>query len=136
MAMVSWNVFADYVTTSMEMTPVTYRIFWVIFIANEPTVTSIYQLARDFTSRCHLVSRRAMVFMLFSMSFIVAFPTLQSAMTAYDFNFEAYIKDLDGNNLSPSEFRFVLYIIHDGKRAGLGKDDYPVTLPKLGMILV
>ena len=131
LAIISWTVFAAYVTTSMGLRPITYKTFWIIFIDSEPSIYALGSLIRDFTSRRGLVSKPAMIFILLVTSFILAFPTMISAMTAYDLNNQAYIMDRSQNMLSPTEFRPIAFIVHDGLRAGFPRNDYPVAMPRL-----
>lgn len=57
-----------------------------------------------------------MIFMVFTMIFIVAFPTIVSAMSGYDSNVDSYMPDLDDNFFRFGNFSRVLYVIHDGWR--------------------
>lgn len=61
-----------------------------------------------------------MVFMIATMVFVMAFPTLASAMTGYTGKTELVIK-VDGNTQTPFRmlFREVKYIIQDGNRVNL-----------------
>lgn len=63
-----------------------------------------------------------MAFIILTMTFVLIFPTLGSAMTGYSGNVEAYIPDSNGNNILFSSFRPLYYILHDGDRVGLTKD--------------
>lgn len=51
-----------------------------------------------------------------TMIFIFAFPTLVSAMSGYDANVAAHIRDQKGNFISFQSFSRLLYIVHDGWR--------------------
>jgi len=122
---VSWKVFSDYVTTSMELSPVTYRTFWTIFIQRDVTVPSTANMLHDFISRRGLTSKVAMVFMISTMVYLLMFPTLASAMTGYTGNVKAFISDANQTFLPFSEFIPMAFIIHDGARVNL-TDEYQV----------
>lgn len=50
------------------------------------------------------------------MVFILAFPTLASAMTGYDSNVSSFLPDYNGSYIPFNNFSRVLYVIHDGWR--------------------
>ncbi|KAI5925774.1 hypothetical protein F4810DRAFT_658176 [Camillea tinctor] len=127
MAMIAWRVFADYVTTSMEVTPVTYATFFVIFLNESPSILSTIRLVRDFIFSRSLKSKVAMAFMILNMIFILGWPTFAGAMTGYTSINSAYIMDSSNNYVPFSEFTPLAYIIHDGWRVNL-TTDFPVTL--------
>lgn len=60
-----------------------------------------------------------MAFIVGTMIFIWAFPTLGSAMTAYSTNVKAFVNSTDGILVPFNSFRQVLYVIHDGQRINL-----------------
>ena len=121
-ALCSWHVFALYVTTSMETTPITYHSYRVVFLESSPSFLSTVFLAQDFMRRKSLHSKMAMFFMLITMVFTLCFPTFASAMTSYTSIVKAYVPDIrDGNLISFDKFDRVLYIIHDGDRVGQTK---------------
>ncbi|KAI0165384.1 hypothetical protein GGR52DRAFT_106320 [Hypoxylon sp. FL1284] len=128
LAVLSWHIFSSYVTVSMDRSPVTYRTFWVVFLHREPTLSSILHLLRDFVSLRRLSSILAMVFMIATMIFALAFPTLVSAMSGYSSVTKAFVR-VDGERLVPfSDFKILAYAIHDGFRANMTADAY-VTRP-------
>ncbi|ROV94215.1 hypothetical protein VSDG_05680 [Cytospora chrysosperma] len=92
LAYFSWISFSAYVRVSMEHAPITYRTFWTYFMQSEASFRATVRMIRDFTSRRGLGSRIAMVFMISTMIFVMAFPTLASAMTGYTAKTEAVIK--------------------------------------------
>lgn len=116
LAMVSWSVFVKYVTTSMEVMPVTFATYRTIFLQDQAPIFAIPRLIRDFSTRLALHSRFAMTFMIISMIFIWAFPTLGSAMTGYSSNVKPFVPDAENNLISFGKFSHHLYTIHDGKR--------------------
>ncbi|KAJ3961204.1 hypothetical protein N0V92_002086 [Colletotrichum tropicale] len=129
LAWISWSVFSDYVTTSMEVSPVTYETFWTVFLDGAPTFWSTWYLMRDFSRSHGLRSRFAMIFMVLVAIFILLFPTLGSAMSGYQANSGAFIRGPDGEMLKFADFDMIAYIIHDGDRVNLTKD-YPVTFAR------
>ncbi|KAH0432059.1 hypothetical protein CcaCcLH18_06714 [Colletotrichum camelliae] len=129
LAWISWSIFSDYVTTSMEVSPVTYETFWTVFLDGAPTFWSTWYLMRDFSRSHGLRSRFAMIFMVVVAIFILLFPTLGSAMSGYQANSGAFIRGSDGEMLKFSDFDMIAYIIHDGDRVNLTKD-YPVTFAR------
>lgn len=111
----------------MDTAPITYDSFRTIFVDTGPSIWSTVWLIRDFTLRRNLQSRIAMLFIVTTMVFILAFPTLGSAMAGYKSIVSAYIPENDsGNRILFFQFLPVLYIIHDGERIGK-TSDFPVT---------
>jgi hypothetical protein len=100
----------------MELKPVTFDTYRVIFLQNEPLLVAIPLIIRDFTRRLRLHSYCAMVFIIATMVFILAFPTLGSAMTGYNANVEPYVPDRNGNYIRIDGWRQVRIIVHDGWR--------------------
>ncbi|CAI4213578.1 unnamed protein product [Parascedosporium putredinis] len=116
---VSWRVFAKYMTTSMARKPATYTTFWVIFMHQEATLFSVCRLLRDFVLYRGPASLLAAAFIFYTATFALIFPTLSSSMTGYKSDTQAFIGDGDGNLLKWADFQRVVYIVHDGERAGL-----------------
>jgi len=115
----------------MEIAPVTFRTFTTIFTASNPNGLGIFRLIRDFSTKRRLPSRIAMVFIVFSMAFILVFPTFASAMSGYQQNTKAFIRDDSTDQLVPfSSFRPVGFVIHDGDRVNLTKDYVLPSLPE------
>ncbi|KAL1794359.1 hypothetical protein ACET3X_007780 [Alternaria dauci] len=121
-AYISWRVFAQYVTTSMEVTPVTFGTYRTIFLPNGGLFISTLCLIRDFVTRHRLHSKIAMVFMVYTMAFTFAYPTVASAMTGYSANVDAFVNTTGGEYVPLSAFSFAYYVIHDGWRIGLEGD--------------
>ncbi|KAF1975556.1 hypothetical protein BU23DRAFT_441890, partial [Bimuria novae-zelandiae CBS 107.79] len=119
-AILAWSL---YVTTSMETAPITYHSYRVIFLETGPSLWSTVRLIRDFVSRRGLNSKFAMFFMVATMAFALAFPTLTSAMKGYTSIAKAYVPDHEnGNRIRFDSFALVLYTIHDGERIGQTND--------------
>ncbi|KAI1413297.1 hypothetical protein F5Y13DRAFT_161016 [Hypoxylon sp. FL1857] len=126
--MVSWHVFSQYTTTSMDDSPVTYRTFWIIFLHKEASFLSITHLIKDFFSHRRLNSMVAMIFMIATVAFTLGFPMLSSAMTGYTPITKAFVQNEDGNLIPFSDFHILAYVIHDGYRINLTTNAY-VTRP-------
>ncbi|KAI1800065.1 hypothetical protein F4811DRAFT_54842 [Daldinia bambusicola] len=124
MAFLSWRAFADYVTTSMEFAPVTFTVFSYIFLQDEPSFFSTIGMARAFIFNRGLKSKLAMVFIILSMLFIIAWPTVAGAMTGYTTTNDAFVPDTSNNYISILSFQPVLYVIHDGERVNLSNNTY------------
>lgn len=123
LAWCSWHVFSLYVTTSMETAPITFNSYRAIFMENGPSLSSTVLLLRDFVSRKGLHSKIAMAFMMVTIIFTLAFPTLASAMTGYTTTSEAYVPDHQNvNQIRFDQFASLLYTIHDGERIRRTKD--------------
>ncbi|KAF2676643.1 hypothetical protein K458DRAFT_379709 [Lentithecium fluviatile CBS 122367] len=123
LAVASWSVFRNYVTTSMEVAPVTYNSFRVVFLETGPTLFSIGRLMRDFSVRKGFQSKIATAFILATMIFTLAFPTLASAMTGYTAALKAYVPDhQNANYIRFDKFEPAVYMIHDGDRINKTKD--------------
>ena len=56
--------------------------------------------------------------MVVTMFFILAFPTITSAMSGYDANVASYLPDRNGSLFRFTDFAPVVYVIHDGWRIG------------------
>lgn len=112
----------------MEVTPVTFRTYRMIFLQNQSLLVGIPRMVRDFTRRHGLHSKLAMVFMIMTMTFVLAFPTFGSAMTGYSGNVQAFVADKGGQLILFKDFRFALYTIHNGWAVGK-ESEYIVTSP-------
>lgn len=83
-------------------------------------------MIRDFIARRRLKSMTAMIFMAVTMLFVLAWPTVASAMTGYDSNNVAFVKIKDGSLIPFASFIPLLYVIHDGSRIDGLTDEYLV----------
>jgi hypothetical protein len=116
LAFISWREFARYLTICMASEPVTYQVFRTIFIENDASVLSTCRTIKSFITQRRLRSKVAMTFMIATMLFILAFPTLMSAMSGYDSNVSSRVPDLSDNLVPFDNFARVLYFIQDGSR--------------------
>lgn len=126
----SWRAFSLHIKASLEEGPdtrtVSYHTYWTIFMQDSISIIGVTGVIRDFLARRRLRSIAAMVFMTVTMLFVLAWPTVASAMTGYDSNNVAFIKIRDGSLIPFSSFIPLLYIIHDGSRIDGLKDEYLV----------
>ncbi|KAK4212638.1 hypothetical protein QBC37DRAFT_483654 [Rhypophila decipiens] len=122
LAYFSWKAFSTYFWLSMSTQPITYNSFWAIFLDRQPSLVGIYRVIRDFVSHQARRSKSIMIFVPFSMLFVLVFPIMMSAMTGYRPNLAGFVADTT-NSLIPFE-KFVLaaYVLHDGERVGYGRD--------------
>ena len=111
----------------MEVMPVTFRTYRTIFVQNGSLLVGIPRLIRDFCSRHALHSRLAMVFMVFTMAFSLALPTLVSSLTGYKSNVEPFVMTSQGSYVPFMSFDYASYVVHDGTRVGLKTDDIIVA---------
>ncbi|KAJ4985482.1 hypothetical protein SVAN01_09047 [Stagonosporopsis vannaccii] len=122
LAIISWRVFARYLTICMETEPVTYRVFRTIFIESDVSILSTCRTIKSFVRQRGLRSKVAMVFMAATMVFVLAFPTLMSAMSGYDANVGSRILDLEDNLIPFSNYSRAAYMIHDASRINKTND--------------
>ncbi|KAK1673443.1 hypothetical protein BDP55DRAFT_695443 [Colletotrichum godetiae] len=116
---ITWRVFVDYTTTSIQTKPVTYDFFRTIFLQDQPNFWSTWHMVRDFARSRGLRSKVMMIIMVLVTIFILCFPTLGSAMTGYVANNDAYVQGSDGMLIPFGGFEVVGYVIHDGWRIGM-----------------
>ncbi|EUC44372.1 hypothetical protein COCMIDRAFT_52299, partial [Bipolaris oryzae ATCC 44560] len=135
LAIISWREFARYLTICMASEPVSYQVFRTIFIENDASVLSTCRTIKSFITQRRLKSKFAMAFMTATMLFILAFPTLMSAMSGYDSNVSSRVPDPSDNLVPFGNFSRVLYFIQDGLRINksdslwvLDETNYDVTL--------
>lgn len=71
-----------------------------------------------------LFRRLAILSMLLSTFYVLAFPTLMAAMTGYITTYEPYVQSYDYNLIEWYKVRCVRYIVHDaGRLSELGYSD-------------
>lgn len=116
MAYYSWKAFSAFVRVSMETEPVTFDTFFTTHLEVAASLKSTAKMIRDFSTRKGLRSRVAMVYIIATMIFILAWPTLASAMTGYTSAESAFLLDQDENLMSMSGVHPLAYVIHDGER--------------------
>ncbi|KAM7194553.1 hypothetical protein V8F20_007909 [Naviculisporaceae sp. PSN 640] len=118
LAYFSWKAFSAHFKNQMNKEPVSYNLYWTMFIQDQPSFQAVWQTIRDTCRRQTRRSKAALVFVILNMIFILAFPTLVSAMTGYRPNNKAFVLDHNKNLISFDKFVLAKYIIHDGHRMG------------------
>lgn len=109
---------------SMEHSPVSYGTFEAITLQHG-SLTAMMKLVQNFMLNKGLRAKAAIAWITISAAFVLAFPTLASAMSGYTANAEAYIS-IGSDFVGFSQFVVVRYVIHDGWRVGL-EGDHLVT---------
>lgn len=112
---VAYRVFTKSLARAMEGSQVSYHTF-AAFAFEPGTVTGMFMLAKDFASNRSLRSKMIVSWVLVATLYIVAFPTLSSAMTGYTSIVAAYLEDKSQNQVRWELFRRVYYIIEDADR--------------------
>jgi hypothetical protein len=102
--------------------PATYRVFWIVFLHQEPSIISIAQLLREAFRGCGIGSRAMTTLITLVMAYILAFPTLAGAMTGYTPVVGGFVEYYEGNFIPLESFQLLAYVIHDGARINLTTD--------------
>lgn len=101
-----WRVLSDYIATTLETGSVSYSTFWVIYLRQESSIDAIYRLLSNRTFYRIFQSRVAIAFIVMSLTLILAFPTLTSAMTGYAASTESFVVEQEtGSYARFAEFR-------------------------------
>ncbi|KAK4182960.1 hypothetical protein QBC35DRAFT_394917 [Podospora australis] len=118
---ISWKVFANFIAVSMQRKPVSYRTYHAVFIRQESSFLTVYRLLCKHGVSTVLGSRVATVFMATTLCWILAFPTLTSAMTGYTANTEPFVRDIsERSNYKPFQaFDIVAYTLRNSNRVNL-----------------
>lgn len=106
----------------MESEPVTFDTFFTTHLEEAASITSTAKMMRDFSKRRRLRSKVAMAFIIVTMLFVLAWPTLASSMTGYAPAEEAFVLDLQQNLVPMNKINTVAYVVHDGWRVNLTGD--------------
>lgn len=99
----------------MESAPVSYGTFEAITLQHA-SFTANFKLARDLLKNKTVRARALIVWFILSACFVLAFPTILSAMSGYSANIEAFVEIDNGNMLLYSNFTLVRYVVHDAHR--------------------
>lgn len=103
---------------SMEHQAIPIRTFEAITL-QDSTLLAFYKQLRNFFSIRSWRHQLRILWIILSTLFVVAFPTLVSAMTGYAPVTEAFLKDRDGQLVPLMSYRSVIYIVHDADRVDL-----------------
>ncbi|KAF1962068.1 hypothetical protein CC80DRAFT_434807 [Byssothecium circinans] len=122
LAYVNYRVFNEWLLYHMEIHLTSYKMYTAVAFQTN-TLTTLGVLGKEFLAFGKGSWKRffrwlAMLCMLISTLYVLAFPTLMSAMTGYIATSEAYIEDNDHNLVEFNKAVGVRYIIHDGARIG------------------
>jgi hypothetical protein len=108
----------------MTLAPIAIPTYKRMFLQSEPTLLSTLSLIRDFIRYRALKSKLGMCWIVFSMLFIISFPTISGAMTSYSQNTLPFILDSEGKYVPYGSINTVDYVIYDAKRIpGLDLDE-------------
>ena len=117
-----WKAFSAHARSCVQKGPVTFATFWLAFMDSQPSVDSTILLIRDFVTKPSRQSSLIAIFLPLAMFFVIAFPTLASAMTGYSARTEAFVTDAQQNLVPLSSFILAGYTIHDGSEIGLANN--------------
>jgi hypothetical protein len=125
LALVSYKVYTMALLRLMERNPVSYGTFEAVTL-QDSSLSATFQTSRDLFLNQGPRAKATVLWMTISAAFVIAFPTMVSAMTGYSSTVEAVVT-VNGTFIPFSDFQMVRYVIHDGDRVpGLSKD-YLVT---------
>lgn len=136
-----YRVFTKCLTRMMERSPVSLETFESVTLQNS-SGRALVNLIRDYSTNGGARAKLSVSWMILSLSYVLGFPTLMSAMTGYSgtpwhsqgpdgkatncgsvlATSQPYIQTPDGSQVQWSSFRLANYIIHDGWRVGLTGD--------------
>jgi hypothetical protein len=114
----SYVIFSKSLLRIMERKSVSYGTFEVLGFQTA-SATTIFKLMRDYLTNHGVRAKFSILWIILSSIYVVAFPTLASAMTGYSANSHAYVRDYSGSLSLWSAYKPVQYIINDGWRVGL-----------------
>lgn len=122
LAWVNYRVFNEWLVYHMEMHLTSYKLYAAVAFQTT-TMATLGVLAKEFLafgkkSWSRLFRWLAVLSMLLSTLYVLAFPTLMAAMTGYITTYELYIENYEHNLIDWSKIRLVTYVIHDADRLG------------------
>ncbi|KAI4669570.1 uncharacterized protein J4E79_001615 [Alternaria viburni] len=123
LAWVNYRVFNEWLVYHMEMHHTSYKLYAAVAFETT-TMATLGVLGKEFLAYGAGTWKRffrwlAILSMLLSTLYVIAFPTLMAAMTGYITTYKPYIEDIDGNLMEWSKAKDVAYIIQDADRVGL-----------------
>ena len=132
LAYVNYRVFNEWLLYHMEMHLTSYKMYTAVAFQTT-TISTLGVLGKEFLSFGKGTWKRffrwlAMLCMLISTLYVLAFPTLMAAMTGYITTYEAYIEDNEHNLIEMRKIAGVRYIIHDSARIGNYSNPLVVTV--------
>ncbi|KAH6883201.1 hypothetical protein BKA58DRAFT_417013 [Alternaria rosae] len=123
LAWANYRVFNEWLVYHMEMHHTSYKLYAALAFETT-TMATFGVLGKEFLAYGAGTWKRffrwlAILSMLLSTLYVIAFPTLMAAMTGYITTYKPYIEDIDGNLMEWSKAKDVAYIIEDADRVGL-----------------
>ena len=112
---VAYGVFTKSLARAMEGPQVSYHTF-AAFGFQPGTAAGALMLGKNFLSNRSLRSKRIVSWVLIATLYIVAFPTLSSAMTGYTSVMVAYLEDKSQNLVPWESYHAIAGIIEDSDR--------------------
>ncbi|KAG9194140.1 hypothetical protein G6011_04175 [Alternaria panax] len=120
LAWTNYRVFNEWLVYHMEMHHTSYKLYAAVAFETT-TMGTLGVLGKEFLAFGAGTWKRlfrwlAILSMLLSTLYVIAFPTLMAAMTGYIATSQPYIEDFDKNLLEWSQVKEVAYIINDAHR--------------------
>ncbi|KAJ9642497.1 hypothetical protein H2199_004878 [Coniosporium tulheliwenetii] len=117
---IAYRVFTRSLVFSMESRPTPYQVFAAIAF-DTVSMNTIHILGKECVAPWQRTRRRRLtiVGLIFASSYILAFPTLISALTGYDATYRPYVNVTDGSMVPLSSFEDADWVVWDGSRVGL-----------------
>ncbi|CAI6332361.1 unnamed protein product [Periconia digitata] len=120
LAYANYRVFNEWLLYHLELHLTSYKLYTAVAFQTT-TMATLGVLAKEFLSFGKGTWRRffrwlAMLCMLISTLYVLAFPTLMAAMTGYISTYRAYVEDHENNLIDFDKVRRVDYIISNGSR--------------------
>jgi hypothetical protein len=116
---VSYVVFTKALMKSLEWAPTPHRTFEGVSI-HGPTFWTTWLLVKDLPRHSSKKGKALFIFILISCLWILAFPTLLSAMTGYISASESFIPSINSTSMLPVKQLKDGYIIGNGDLIGIG----------------
>lgn len=103
----------------MESTPISYGTYKTVFLGDVISLGGFTGLVREFLVFRRLPSTVGMIWMIASAIFLVAFPTLVSAMSGYNSNNKPFILDAGNNYMDYEKLFLIDYVVYNSSRLNL-----------------
>lgn len=117
LAYITFKITTQALTRAMEKTPVSYNTFEALAFV-PPSLQQTISLLRDMITNRGIQGRLIMLWIVFSSLFVLAFPSLVSAMSGYNTNTASYLVDTSGEYIPWTNLQIVQFTINDGNRLG------------------
>jgi hypothetical protein len=112
----------------MEEQSIPLRTFEAVAL-QDSTFVAFYKQTSTFLSMRNWRHKLRIFWIILSTVFIVAFPTLASAMTGYAPLTDPFVRGQGGQLVPLSSYLDVIYIIHDAERLGLASSLVLTNIP-------